>query len=600
MVYGSILGLTWFSNLLIEQDEFNPTGGDLPGTSETGDEFGAALAVGDFSGDGIDDLVVGAPHKRVINGSEDAGAVYYIRGSNTGLVPAGNKQLHQDSSASEGGTDYVMNGESEKGDRFGAALIAGDFNSDGESDLAVGIPYQDRDDHVDCGAVQVIPGSQTLGFTLQTDVEWFPRQPDVVRAKVSDLAWEQANGIGGGRLYSENEVTEHRHVASVTKTMTLLLAVEAIEDGKASLSDLVTISELAGTTGGSKLATYDANGNQITDDNGDEIPFIQPGDTMPLRLLLAGMMNESCNRSSVAIGQHIAQKVTGDPDEFINMMNDRAAALNLNDSVFGHPAGGWVTPVQDMITLMREGVKHPLFVTFGGAETEMYGEAPPQNVLCGTDAEGEDKCNGPFAKFSTIGSVPGRVAWKGGNGGLWWNDEEAADVPSRPDVAWCTSSAVGVASRLDRSIAIAIQQTDNRTEDCQRLFDYGFRKIFTPDLRASLKFPEPGGVIGPDGPIRVRNFAIDRIDSNSGVTAIIDDHENLQLNIWTFDFTGRKMTSVGSARKTYALLSGASYDPPTLVDLASIPTPAAIRDFMSANLNGEHLDLQIWRVGQAP
>ena len=150
--------------------------------------------------------------------------------------------LYQDSSASEAGTDYDMNGTSEKGDQFGAALAAGDFNSDGESDLVVGIPYQDRDDHADCGAVQIIPGSASFVFTLQSDVEWFARQIDVVRAKVSDLVVEEANGAGAGRLYSVNEFTERRHVASVTKTMTLLLAVEAIEAGKASLADLVAIS----------------------------------------------------------------------------------------------------------------------------------------------------------------------------------------------------------------------------------------------------------------------------------------------------------------------------------------------------------------------
>lgn len=600
VVYGSFLGLTWFDNVLIQQDEFDPIGGALPSTSEAGDDFGRALAVGDFNGDGIDDLIVGAPHEGISGGSTNAGAVFYIRGSAAGLTATGSKVLYQDSVASEGGTDYGMNGASESGDQFGAALAAGDFNSDGESDLVVGIPYQDRDDHNDCGAVQIIPGSQQFTLTLQSDEEWFARTIDVVRAKVTDLAWEEENGIGGGMLYRENEFTERRHVASVTKTMTLLLAVEAIEAGKASLTDMVPVSDLAGGTGGSKLATYNAGGTEIKDGNGDEIPFIQPGDTMPLRLLLAGMMNESCNRSSVAIGQHIANKVKGNPDEFINMMNARAAQLDLDDSVFGHPAGGWVTPVQDMITLQREGVKHPLFVMFGGAATEIYGTAPPNNVLCGKDSKGNDKCNGPFAKFTTIGAYPGRTAWKGGNGGLWWSNGEATNVPARPNVAWCSASAVGVVDRLDRSIAIAVQQTGDRTEDCQRLFDYGFRKVFTPDLRGAVEFPKPGGVVGPEGPVRVRNFAIDRIDSNSAVTAIIDDNENLQLNIWALDFASRAITPGGSANKTFALIGGATFDPPALVDLASIPTPQAIRDFFGANLNGDHLDLSIWRVGAEP
>ncbi len=600
ILYGSFLGLTWFDNLLIQQDEFNPTGGSLASNSEEGDDFGRAITVGDFDGDGIDDLVVGAPHESLGgNGPDDAGAIFLIRGSPNGPVPTGSRLVHQDSTYPEDGTDYGANGSAAAGDQFGATLAAGDFNADGETDLIVGIPRKDRDGQSDCGAIQIIPGSELSGLTLQTDEEWFPRLRETVSAKVADLAWEEANGIGGGVLYRKDEFLK-RHVASVTKTMTVLLTVEAIENGQASFTDLVTISDLAGGTGGSKLGTYDANGDEITDSNGDEIPFIQPGDTMPLRLLLGGMMNQSCNRSSVAIGQHIAEAVHGDPDEFINMMNDRAAELHLDDSVFGHPAGGWVTTPQDMITLLREGAKHPLFLQLAGIE--LYGVAPPSDVLCGTDSNGDDKCNGPFAKFTTIGDYPGRLAWKGGNGGLWFSSAEANDVPTRPAASWCTASAVGIVRRLDRTIAMALQQTENgsRTADSQRLLDYGFRKIFTPDARGSVEFPKPGGLIGPDGPVRVRNFAIDRIDPNSGVTAIIDDNEELKLNIWKFDFGARDMTSVGTATRSYALLSGATFETPRLVDLAAMPAQAAIEDFFSANLNGDHLDLAIWRVGENP
>jgi hypothetical protein len=45
---------------------------------------------------------------------------------------------------------------------------------------------------------------------------------------------------------------------------------------------------------------------------------------------------------------------------------------------------------------------------------------------------------------------------------------------------------------------------------------------------------------------------------------------------------------------------GVTYDPPTLVDVASMPTSLSLEDFMNANPNGEHLDLGIWRVGEKP
>jgi hypothetical protein len=380
--------------------------------------------------------------------------------------------------------------------------------------------------------------------------------------------------------------------------MTLLLTVKALEDGDVALDDLVTIDELAGGTGGSKLGTFNASGGEITVGNGDEIPFIQPGNTMPLRLLIAGMMNQSCNRSSVAIGHHVAEQVMGDPDEFINMMNDEAANLGLADSVFGHPAGGWATIPQDLITLLREGNRHPLFLEHAGIA--LYGIEPPANVLCGTDSNGVNKCNGPFAKFDTIGDYPGRVAWKGGNGGLWWGNGEANNVPNQPTVPWCTASAVGIVRRLDRSLAVAVMQSNDRTDDSQELFDYGFRKIFTPDRRAEQQFPAPGGIVGPEGPIRVRNFALDRITENTAVTAVIDDLENVQLNVWRLDPDNRTITSAGSAARTYHLQDGGSYAPPQEVAMSNLPSRSAMRDVIVANQAGDHLELTLWRVGEQP
>ena len=108
--------------------------------------------LGDFNGDGYDDLVVGSPFEdlgSVLGDPDvDAGAVNVIYGSQTGLTSDGNQFLHQNNDAS------AFTG-AEQNDLFGAAFAVGDFNNDNYDDLAVGIPGENR-----CGAVQVYYGSK--------------------------------------------------------------------------------------------------------------------------------------------------------------------------------------------------------------------------------------------------------------------------------------------------------------------------------------------------------------------------------------------------------------------------------------------------------
>ncbi|MCH6256312.1 FG-GAP-like repeat-containing protein [Puniceicoccaceae bacterium K14] len=596
-------GLSDFNNLLITQETFNPVGGSLGEVASAGDRFGHALATGDFNGDSLADLVVGTPFKEQLNDASNTGLVYTILGSNDGLTDSGSRKVTFNRSRTDSeGNSYALEGDREPNDQFGSTLITGDFGADGQDDLIVGIPDKDyAEDTLGSGAIQIIPGSASDLFNYGEDEQWFVRLPEPSRARVSDLAREGALGPGWGKLYGKDEHLEERHAASVTKCMTLLLTVEALENGHTALTRMVGVSELAGTTKGSRLLTYNAFGSEIKDDNGDPIYFIQPGDIMPLRLLIAAMMNESCNRSSTAIAQHIAEVVTGDPDRFIIMMNDKAAELEMHDTVFGHPAGGMVTRPQDLITLLLEGSKHPQFVEFGGIER--YGEEPPHDALCGTWNTGDPKCNGPFSKFNTIGNYPGRQMWKGGNTGFWWSGDEALDVPTRPSgIPYSTASAVGISERAGREVAIAILQTNNtnRTEDSQKLFDYGFRKLFTPDLRGSTEYPESGGIVGSEDQVRVKNFALDRITAESAVTVIIDDFENIQVDIWALDSADRSISQRGRATRTYNLQDGTRAATPTVIALATLPTTAAIRDVLTANLDGSHLNLDLWRIGEEP
>ena len=148
VIYGSIAGLDPAGNQFLTQN------GAVPDTPEAGDRFGESMAVGDFNGDGIDDLAVAAPGE-TIGAFVGTGAVFVLNGSANGLLTGGSIQVDQDSVLA----GVAIGGTNQSGDEFGSALAAGDINGDGIDDVAVGIPGQDLAGFGDAGAFNVILGA---------------------------------------------------------------------------------------------------------------------------------------------------------------------------------------------------------------------------------------------------------------------------------------------------------------------------------------------------------------------------------------------------------------------------------------------------------
>jgi hypothetical protein len=138
VLYGSSAGLTATGGQLFTQV------GSAP---ETFDQFGFALAAGDFNNDGFTDLAAGAATEAV-DSIDFAGAVSVLPGSAAGLTATGGRLFTQ------------VAGAVESGDQFGSALTAGDFNNDTFADLAAGAPGETvGSSAAGAGAVSVLPGS---------------------------------------------------------------------------------------------------------------------------------------------------------------------------------------------------------------------------------------------------------------------------------------------------------------------------------------------------------------------------------------------------------------------------------------------------------
>jgi hypothetical protein len=166
VLYGSTSKLTASDDQLWTQDS--------PGILDTGeseDKLGRSLAAGDFDDDGFADLAIGVPSE-TLEGTNEIwqGAVNVLYGSSSGLTASGDEFWHQDVSGIESGA--------ERDDFFGYSVAAGDFDDDGHSDLAVGVPGEDVNGVEDIGAVNVIYGVSS-GLSATGDQFWNQDIPDI-------------------------------------------------------------------------------------------------------------------------------------------------------------------------------------------------------------------------------------------------------------------------------------------------------------------------------------------------------------------------------------------------------------------------------------
>ena len=142
----------------------------------------------------------------------------------------------------------------------------------------------------------------------------------------------------GSFLLEENS-HEKLEPASVTKIMTLLLVMEAVDAGRISKDDMVSVSAYAAGMGGSQV-------------------YLEEGEQMPVSEMLKCVTVVSGNDCAVALAEHLA----GSEGAFVAQMNQRAQELGMADTTFlnctGLPAQGHVTSAHDIALMSRELILH--------------------------------------------------------------------------------------------------------------------------------------------------------------------------------------------------------------------------------------------------
>ena len=178
-------------------------------------------------------------------------------------------------------------------------------------------------------------------------------QPVSAEEKQKELSEDSRSAIlierdTGKVLYDKNS-DEKLPPASMTKVMTMLLIMEALDSGQISMKEKVRASDYAASMGGSQI-------------------FLEPGEEMTVKEMLLGIAIASANDASVAM----AEKISGSEEAFVAKMNERAKELGLKNTKFQNTTGltakGHYSTAHDMAVMAKELLKHEQITDF----TKLY------------------------------------------------------------------------------------------------------------------------------------------------------------------------------------------------------------------------------------
>lgn len=328
-----------------------------------------------------------------------------------------------------------------------------------------------------------------------------------------------------GAVIFEKNADEKREVASITKLMTALLVLEALDRGDVKLADQVQVSQNAAAMKGSQ-ALLDANATYSLED------------------LLRTTIMASANDSAVALSEYLC----GSEEAFVVRMNARAQELGMTNTNYvnctGYPQDGQYTTARDVCTLCCEVAKHPQYMTYSSVWI--------------------DKLTHPGGRVTDMTNTNRLVRFYQGCDGFKTGSTDAAK--------YCLAATAEKNGMRLVAIVLGTPVSQTRFDECRAMMDYGFANY------QRLAVANKGDLLGESLP--VRGGAADTVDLalGSGLSMLLKNGQQsgLKLELSLPDHVDAPVTRGDVLGMVNVLLDGQVIAKLNCVAAADLPRPGFI------------------------
>ena len=328
-----------------------------------------------------------------------------------------------------------------------------------------------------------------------------------------------------GTIIFEKNADEKREVASITKLMTALLVLEALDRGDVKLSDSVQVSSTAAAMKGSQ-ALLDANATYSLED------------------LLRTTIMASANDSAVALAEHLC----GSEEAFVARMNARAQELGMANTMYvnctGYPKEGQYTTARDVCTLCCEVAKHPRYTQYSSVWI--------------------DKLTHPGGRVTDLTNTNRLVRFYQGCDGFKTGSTDAAK--------YCLAATAEKNGMRLVAVVLGTPVSQTRFDEARTMLDYGFANY------QRIAIANTGDLLGESLPIHGGAADTVELALGSGLSMLLKNGQQsgLKLELALPDYADAPVVKGDVLGMVNVLLDGQVIAKLNCVAAADVPRPGFI------------------------